>query len=136
MTGPPDHQPWLDKADRDLRTAQLVIGDDPPMPDLGCYHAQQAVEKWLKALLVARRRAFRPVHDLVYLTQLCAQEEPAFAELIPAADQLNEFAVGVRYPEGGQDPTESDAERSFQQATRFRDLVLRCVGRASDRDDP
>jgi len=41
---------WLRKADSDLATASHVVAGDGPY-DTACYHAQQAMEKSLKALL-------------------------------------------------------------------------------------
>ena len=41
---------WLRKAGSDLATASLVVAGNGPY-DTACYHAQQALEKSLKALL-------------------------------------------------------------------------------------
>lgn len=44
---------WLAKADNDLKTAAhtLMLGADSPT-DTVCFHAQQCVEKPIKALLI------------------------------------------------------------------------------------
>lgn len=44
---------WIEKADNDLRNAEhtLLLTDDCPF-DTACFHAQQCVEKCLKAVLV------------------------------------------------------------------------------------
>ena len=42
---------WLIKADNDLVTARTMLGVDPPVTDTACFHAQQCVEKCLKAFL-------------------------------------------------------------------------------------
>lgn len=46
---------WLAKADNDLKAAAytLTLGKDCPT-DTVCFHAQQCVEKYIKALLVWR----------------------------------------------------------------------------------
>jgi len=41
---------WLRKADSDLATARLVLSGPGPY-DTACFHAQQAIEKSLKAVL-------------------------------------------------------------------------------------
>ena len=55
---------------------------------MACYHAQQCAEKHLKGFLVSRSHSFNFVHDLFYLTQECAQRQPAFGELELAAETL------------------------------------------------
>jgi len=57
-------QRWLIKADHDLRTAKLVLAAEPPMTDTVCFHAQQCVEKCLKAYLVLRDQHVERTHYL------------------------------------------------------------------------
>ena len=47
---------WVAKAENDLKNAthSLKLGEDCPT-DTVCFHAQQCVEKYLKAMLVLRR---------------------------------------------------------------------------------
>ncbi len=60
-------QQWLKKADHDLITARqtLELPDGPT--DTPCFHAQQAIEKALKALLTFNQITFRKIHDLAPL---------------------------------------------------------------------
>ncbi len=62
---------WIEKADNDLKTAAhtIKLGADCPT-DTVCFHAQQCVEKYLKALLVLRRCDFPRTHDLERLRDL------------------------------------------------------------------
>ena len=47
-------QKWLKIADEDLRLAEFAFEMDSNIPyRLICYHSQQCVEKYLKALLVS-----------------------------------------------------------------------------------
>ncbi len=51
MKGPADLAwAWLQKADSDIATAFQVVAGDGPY-DTACFHAQQAIEKSLKAVL-------------------------------------------------------------------------------------
>lgn len=53
MNGPVDSaKGWIAKADSDLATAELVVNAGGPF-DTACYHAQQAIEKCLKAVPAA-----------------------------------------------------------------------------------
>ena len=53
---PEEALPWLAKADSDLRTAEAALALDPPETETSAFRCQQAVEKCLKALLVASSR--------------------------------------------------------------------------------
>ena len=50
---------WLDRADEDRRMVALALGAAPCLVGPAAYHAQQAAEKALKALLVLRGAARR-----------------------------------------------------------------------------
>ena len=72
MTQPPNAeiQRWVDKAEHDLKNAEhtLTLGDDCPV-DTVCFHAQQCVEKYLKALLVFYGIVPPRTHNLRVLMQ-------------------------------------------------------------------
>jgi len=42
---------WIRKAEHDLATASVVLENKPEVTDTVCFHAQQCVEKSLKAYL-------------------------------------------------------------------------------------
>lgn len=61
------------------------------------FHAQQAVEKALKAVLSSAGIAFRRTHDIAELLDLLADSglsSPPEAEIL---DELNPYAVEARY---------------------------------------
>src|SRR5277367_5553966 len=62
---------WLVKADNDLLTTAhtLRLGADCPT-DTVCFHAQQCVEKYIKALLVFRGTPFPKTHHIQALRAL------------------------------------------------------------------
>ena len=98
MSGTRPERGWFEKADQDLEIARRALGPPSPLPAMACYHAQQCAEKYLKGYLTARSVHFRFVHDLVYPTQLCKEQEPVFKELMAAAEILGEYGTTVRYP--------------------------------------
>jgi HEPN domain-containing protein len=62
------------------------------------FHAQQAVEKWLKAVVASRGEDFEYTHDLrrlVALARLDSIAQPPFD--IKQAVALTEYAVPLRY---------------------------------------
>ena len=117
---------WFEKADQDLELARRAMGPGKPLPEMACYHAQQCAEKYLKGYLIAHSARFRFVHDLVYLTQLCTAREPAFEELMSAAEILGEYGTTVRYPmEGSQEPDMEAAKEAIRLAEQVAALVVR-----------
>lgn len=87
---------WLLKGDSDLANARRTVASDGPF-DTGCFHAQQAAEKYLKAILAIHGMDIPRTHDLEELQLLCAEfiREPDFNLL--ALEELSDYAVSVRY---------------------------------------
>ena len=55
---------WIKKAESDFRNIEIVMpAEDAPF-DTVCFHAQQAAEKYLKALLTFYGVPFGRTHDL------------------------------------------------------------------------
>jgi HEPN domain-containing protein len=61
------------------------------------FHAQQACEKCLKAVLGTRGVVFSRTHDLVRLMEQVAAPGPAVPEAADWIDELNPYAVQARY---------------------------------------
>jgi len=62
---------WVGKAENDLKAAAQImkLADDCPT-DTVCFHAQQCVEKYVKALLTMNGTDFPKTHDLDRLIAL------------------------------------------------------------------
>ena len=58
-------QRWLVRADHDIITAKQTLLLLYGPTDTPCFHAQQAIEKALKALLTANQVVFSRTHDLL-----------------------------------------------------------------------
>ncbi len=115
---------WFAKAEADLQAAELLLNTTNPLLDIVCYHAQQCAEKYLKGYLVARSVPFKFVHELVYLTRLCIEQEPEFSAIIDVASELQDYATGVRYPDDELDePTFQEAQRAVTCAKEVRAFV-------------
>ena len=87
---------WVRKAESDLADARRTANSDGPY-DTACFHAQQAVEKYLKALLAWQGIPIPRTHDLEELQRLCQPLIPmdAFSGLNVA--ELSGYAVELRY---------------------------------------
>lgn len=66
----PSARNWFKLAEEELKFADSLRQNQQVEPRFSAYHAQQAAEKALKALLVARGVPFKKVHDLVALNRL------------------------------------------------------------------
>jgi len=55
---------WIRKAENDLKIAKDERLTENSTTDMICFHAQQCVEKYLKAYLIAKGISFRKTHDI------------------------------------------------------------------------
>lgn len=87
----------LSKARQD-EVALAKLGDDPAVADetVG-FHAQQAVEKALKAVLLSLDGRMRRTHDLERLFRAAAQRGGVLPCTVEDVADLTPFAVEYRY---------------------------------------
>jgi HEPN domain-containing protein len=124
---------WLRKADGDLAIAQRVIpeGADLTMREILVFHCQQAVEKYLKALLTRFQVAFPKTHDIEKLLNL-ARAIPGFDRLaLDGAKWLTPFGAEIRYPGDAPEVLPGDETRAIALAAQVRDAVLSLLSSAS-----
>lgn len=114
---------WLKKADHDLITARQTLALPDRPTDTPCFHAQQAVEKALKALLTARQITFPKIHDLVRLLDIITPMFPAMESYREAFSELSEYSVEIRYPDDWFEPTRDDAEKALVVAEKIVAIV-------------
>jgi len=103
----------MEKAAEDLYVLRQLIGDaDAPDAVIG-FHAQQAVEKLLKAVLTSRTVAFSRTHDIAALLDLLEQNTVAMPPDADRLPSLTPYAAEFRY---GRLPPEGDEKDSFDRA--------------------
>ncbi|MEE8390677.1 MAG: HEPN domain-containing protein [Anaerolineae bacterium] len=93
----PEAQALLRAAGRDWKTVELLLQHhDAPVSSVG-FHAQQYLEKVIKAVLVSNAVIFRRTHDLEELADLLERQgiEPPLPK--DQLRRLNPFAVIIRY---------------------------------------
>lgn len=89
---------WISKAEADFRAARLLLAAGKECPaHVVCFHAQQCVEKYLKAALCLRGVDFPKIHDI---GELVSRLPAGLALPLSAEEQekLTEYAVDSRYP--------------------------------------
>ena len=117
---------WLAKAESDLKTAQILIKDKDPPTDSICFHAQQAVEKLLKAYLTYFDIKVPKTHDIATLLKLCLEVDKDFKELdLEKLEELTFYAVELRYPDAFYQSSKEEAKEALHQAIHLKKFVLK-----------
>jgi HEPN domain-containing protein len=122
---PGSPEDWLAHARSDLALSEMKRTRTVLYEHL-CFHAQQAAEKAIKAVLVSKRVRFPKAHDLAFLIDLL----PADATLPPALIDLpvlTRYAVLQRYPGEHPPVTFVHRRRAVQLAEEAVIWASHCV---------
>lgn len=126
MKSPRDHAlGLLDKAGHDLVAARATIVTGQAL-DTVCFHAQQAVEKGLKALLALQDVVYPWRHDLAELLELVRGHYPNLQLPSDELLELSPYAVEARYDEAWA-PDMQEARRALDTAEQVHALVQRVL---------
>jgi HEPN domain-containing protein len=106
---------WVRKAEHDLEAAKPY--------DTACFHCQQVVEKYLKALLTRLGIPAPRTHDLERLAALLPAEQRLS---VPVARlvAINPYAVDVRYADDWREPDRDEAIHALETAEAVRAEAL------------
>jgi len=131
MSGPDDQDiiqwqdalRWLERAMDDLRAVRVLLRDGIAMQ--AAFHVQQAVEKSLKALLVAARQDVRKTHDLNTLAELARRHWPALVSSPFALSYVSRWYIISRYP-GDDDigPTAAEVQAALPNVESLFSAVI------------
>jgi HEPN domain-containing protein len=118
---------WMAKADNDLKTAAhtLKLKDKCPT-DTVCFHAQQCVEKYLKAFLVMLEIEFPRTHDVEILVSLI----PKGVRLpltVEEQRRLTEYATVMRYPGPYEPILLSEAKQAVKLARQIKQKIRKLL---------
>ena len=90
---------WVTKADGDFATAGRELrARKAPNYDAVCFHTQQCVEKYPKAVLQEEDVPFGRTHNLSALLDKVTEAYPYVEVIRPSLHLLNAFAIDFRYP--------------------------------------
>src|SRR5437660_6656013 len=89
---------WVQKAEEDIEAARSLAVPPSPKRDAACFHCQQSVEKYLKALLQEMGLAVPRTHELEDLLDLLLPHDATLAPLRRSLRSLTPYAVNFRYP--------------------------------------
>lgn len=126
MALPPDIAEWLEIAEGDLRVARSCLRYKPPITRSTTFHAQQCIEKYLKAVLIASGKTVIKTHDLNVLYDACVAAGATLALNTAELDNLSKYAVETRYPSG--EPTLEQAREALRVANKARKVLRKTLG--------
>lgn len=118
----------LSAARRDEVTLRILLRDAESPLESMLFHAQQALEKGLKAVLVAHGVVFRRTHDLIELLDMATFHGIAVPVARDLLLRLAPYAVefrylGVKAPEVSPDEAESAMRAALEWAANEIDVI-------------
>jgi len=123
--------PFIEEAERQLRLARrdyqtFTILRSHPEAQIApiCFHAQQCVEKALKAVITANQVYFRYTHDLGELTNLLTGAGITPPLTAQELQRLTPFAVDLRYDEGVPLLTREEADHIATQTLAWAEALV------------
>lgn len=116
---------WLQKAEDDLSFAKRTF-EETDYYDHVCYLSQQAVEKYLKAIIIIQTGQItqkEKTHNLFYLSQVC-KETIDLKDFSQDLRLLSEAYIPARYPSNGYTRAlREDAEICLESAEKIIDFM-------------
>jgi HEPN domain-containing protein len=116
---------WLAKGDSDLAEAKRCVQSVGPY-DTGCFHCQQAVEKYFKAVLCFHGQTPTPTHDLGRLVVAVEQAAPSLHLARPEILALTDYAVRLRYDSDFW-PTQIEAAEALAVSEKLRLEIIAVI---------
>ncbi|HEY9870345.1 MAG TPA: HEPN domain-containing protein [Candidatus Obscuribacterales bacterium] len=123
---------WFTKADSDLETVKTMLAYGTRF-DTACFHAQQAIEKYLKGFLSLHGFSWKRTHNLDVLRWQCLKvvDIPGLKALV--LGQITSYCAARYAPRFW--PTREDAEAALQVAEKVRAAILAAVAPESSPSD-
>ena len=118
---------WFSRSDDDLVLVKLILEKGTGSPNLACFHAQQAAEKYLKGFLAYHDLHVRKIHDLEVLLEDSKKVDASLAELQDDARFLSRFYIESRYPDDYVEFSRQDAEKALDAALHIKEFVLKKI---------
>ena len=114
-------QEWIAKAEEDYLVATRELEANPPALDAVCFHAQQCIEKYMKAILQEKEIEFEKIHDLDVLLQQCGSFIPELRDYRDDLIRLSAYAVDIRYP--GFRVSEEEAKECVDSMEKIQQII-------------
>lgn len=118
----------LQKAKNDAAALRAMLGNDAFTGDIYGFHAQQAVEKALKAWVCTLGQIHPKIHDLEALFQILIDAGVDVPPQFRVLEHLTDFGVQYRYAaftDLGQDLDRAETLRQVEELLDYVEDVLR-----------
>jgi len=113
---------WLFRANEDIAVLETLFKSGPELyASTICMHAQQEVEKFLKAFLVYHNVDFPRTHDVDYLLLECQKIDAKNFNI--DLDNLGDYGVVLRYPDDFYVPDSEETIRCHDIALSIKEIV-------------
>ena len=113
---------WLFRANEDILVIKKLFESEPEtFASPICFHAQQAVEKFLKAFLVYHDIDFPKTHDLDFLLMECKKINDKIFDI--DLGSLTDFGVSIRYPDDFYLPDKKETFFFRAVALKVKEIV-------------
>jgi len=118
---------WIWKADGDFEAATTLFksGKKKKVLYVIAFHCQQALEKYLKALLICRGIKPLKTHDLIQLLNMVTKKDPFLIAVEKDLHILNPFSVAFRYP--GEDIELAEVKDGIQALKRVSKILKKRI---------
>lgn len=116
---------WIEKADKDIRAVEK-LKTEKDITEITCFHCQQAVEKYLKALLIYNDQDIQKTHNIDFLLNKCKVYNKELEQYI--GNSLSDYAVDLRYPDTRYIPTEEETEQAIKLMYDIIEKVKKTIG--------
>ena len=114
---------WRLLAERDIAVADHLAATMRPVPaEAIAFHCQQAVEKYLKGVLVIMEEEPPYIHDLDRLCSTAEKHRPSFVSISSLCTIINYFTVQPRY-DMGLSLSEDDMRLVLTHTKTIRDFL-------------
>lgn len=115
---------WIGKGDEDLLSLKALLTHMEGSPATGCFLAQQAVEKYLKALLIFSELEAEKTHDL---PKIAIKLENPFPEIKQQFEKelsdLTRYYIETRYPGDYPEFSWEECQRAYEIASKIKEFV-------------
>src|SRR5580698_2171260 len=121
---------WIRKAETGLHAAEVLAANveaDFTLRETVGFQCQQAVEKYVKALLTYYQVEFPKTHEIGQLLLLLSTVNPAAAEALNGTAWLTPFGVDIRYADDAAQILPGDEIKAIEDARLAKEVALRIV---------
>jgi len=124
MTAVERAREWARFAEMDLKSAEVLF--KAGIFNEVCFHAQQCVEKMLKAFLISKDEAVPKTHRLLDLLEVALKYGTNMEKMRQSCLILDQYYIPTRYPDAviGSKTTGLPIRKEGEEALRLADSIF------------